>query len=189
MKKLILASVAAAAISFPAFAQQSKAPDQGNMTNKSDTSNKSDMSNQGSMSEQSGANESTSNQASSQSSGQAISPDSLSQSQVKQLQQALDEKGFKVGKVDGKWGPETESALRKFQEAQKLPSKGELDQQTAAALGLNGSEFGAAPETTGQGERQQQTTGQGEQMKKQENAPAGENQNNQSSPGGSGNKY
>jgi len=39
-------------------------------------------------------------------------------------------------------GPNTESALRNFQQSKKLPQTGNLDQQTLSALGVN--ENGAA---------------------------------------------
>lgn len=71
---------------------------------------------------------------------------------VRSAQQALKEKGFDVGTVDGQMGPNTESALRNFQQSKNLPQTGNLDQQTLAALGVNGSEAGAAStESSSQG--------------------------------------
>ena len=55
-------------------------------------------------------------------------------SQVSQLQQALNEKGYNVGTVDGQMGPKTKTALRQFQQAQGLSASGQLDSQTMAAL-------------------------------------------------------
>jgi peptidoglycan hydrolase-like protein with peptidoglycan-binding domain len=62
-------------------------------------------------------------------------------SSVRELQQALNDKGFDAGPVDGKAGPQTKSAIKKFQQAQNLTASGKLDQQTLAALSLpqNGS--------------------------------------------------
>lgn len=61
----------------------------------------------------------------------------LSQDQIRQLQQALDQKGFKSGRAEGKLGPETKQALSSFQKSQNLQQTGEPDQQTMAALGIN----------------------------------------------------
>jgi peptidoglycan hydrolase-like protein with peptidoglycan-binding domain len=90
MKKIILAAVAAAALCVPAVAQQSGQTQPG----------------------------SASSQAQNASSRQDISPRELSASQVQQIQKSLDDKGFKSGKVDGKWGPQTEAALKDFQRSQ-----------------------------------------------------------------------
>ncbi len=61
----------------------------------------------------------------------------MSQNEIQQVQQALNQKGFNVGRTDGILGPRTEGALRSFQQAQKLPATGQPDQQTLAALGIN----------------------------------------------------
>ena len=50
--------------------------------------------------------------------------------------QILVQKGYDVGAVDGRWGPNTETALRQFQEANRLAPTGKLDQQTLSALGV-----------------------------------------------------
>jgi peptidoglycan hydrolase-like protein with peptidoglycan-binding domain len=73
---------------------------------------------------------------------QRISPDRLSARQVRQIQQALDNMGFKAGWIDGKWGPKTEAALKSFQRSRNIASNGQLDQTTVAALGLNAADFG-----------------------------------------------
>jgi peptidoglycan hydrolase-like protein with peptidoglycan-binding domain len=87
--------------------------------------------------------------------GTNIPPSRLNEDQVRRIQQALDSRGFHVG-VDGMWGPRTETALRDFQKAQKLPASGEFNQQTIMALGMNMAEFGLpnTPSTTGQGSPQ-----------------------------------
>ena len=51
-----------------------------------------------------------------------------------QAQVALDRWGFSPGVLDGKDGMNLKSALRGFQEANKLPVTGDYDQKTAAAL-------------------------------------------------------
>jgi peptidoglycan hydrolase-like protein with peptidoglycan-binding domain len=62
----------------------------------------------------------------------------LSQSELQNVQQQLQQQGFyKNAQVDGKWGPHTRRAVRSFQHAKGLPASGHLDQQTLAALGVN----------------------------------------------------
>ena len=49
-------------------------------------------------------------------------------------QAALLARGYSPGRVDGKWGPKSRAALRRFQNAQSLSATGELDQLTEARL-------------------------------------------------------
>jgi hypothetical protein len=55
---------------------------------------------------------------------------------VRSIQQALNDRGFNAGAPDGRWGPNTEEALRQFQASQGLSSTGQPDARTAAALGV-----------------------------------------------------
>jgi hypothetical protein len=55
---------------------------------------------------------------------------------VRSVQQALNDKGYNPGPVDGQWGPNTEDAVRRFQQASGLPQTGELEGSTLAALGV-----------------------------------------------------
>ena len=59
-----------------------------------------------------------------------------SSSTVRNVQQALNAKGFNAGPADGQWGPSTEIALKQFQAARGLPSTGVLDTPTMNALGV-----------------------------------------------------
>jgi hypothetical protein len=72
---------------------------------------------------------------------QPISPQSLSRSEVREVQQALDKDGFKAGPTDGRWGKETASAVKQFQQSKQLNATGKLDEQTVADLGLDASKF------------------------------------------------
>ena len=65
-------------------------------------------------------------------------------SQVSQIQQALNDKGLNAGPVDGKMGPKTKAALKQFQQSQGLQASGQVDQQTLAALTINGSSASAS---------------------------------------------
>jgi peptidoglycan hydrolase-like protein with peptidoglycan-binding domain len=131
MKRVILAAVATAALCVSAIAQQSaqqtRPPQTQNQVNTGTPQNYA-------------------------ATGQ-LSPDQLSTTQVREIQQALDKKGFKAGRVDGKWGPESEAALKDFQKSQNMPANGQLDQMTMTALGLNMSDFGSTSATTGQAPR------------------------------------
>lgn len=70
-----------------------------------------------------------------------ISSHNLSRSEVRKVQQALDKDGFKAGRADGRWGSETENAVKQFQQSKQLQATGQLDQQTVADLGLDTSKF------------------------------------------------
>lgn len=56
---------------------------------------------------------------------------------VKEVQRALDSRGFEVGSVDGIWGSQTRSALKKFQSSNGLRATGELNDETYNALGVS----------------------------------------------------
>ncbi len=75
---------------------------------------------------------------------QPISVKTLSRKEVRQVQQALNKNGDKVGPTDGRWGPKTEDALKQFEQAKNIPANGQLDRQAVASLGLNPSEFSQA---------------------------------------------
>ena len=54
---------------------------------------------------------------------------------VQKAQAALNDKGYNVA-VDGRYGPNTQSAVRSFQEKNGLTASGELDGATLNALGV-----------------------------------------------------
>jgi len=56
-------------------------------------------------------------------------------SQVKSVQAALNNEGYKVA-VDGKMGKQTHDALMKFQKANGLPATGKADAATMKKLGV-----------------------------------------------------
>ena len=78
--------------------------------------------------------------------GSQSTTENPSEGEIRQIQQLLEQKGFKVGYIDGKLGPITRRALSQFQRKQGLQQTGMPDQQTLAALGIAG---GAS--TTGEG--------------------------------------
>ena len=75
--------------------------------------------------------------------GQKVAP-----GMVSSIQQQLNDRGYKVGQVDGVWGPRTRQALAAFQHDQNIPGRGRIDQQTLAALNLAGG--GENNQQTGQ---------------------------------------
>jgi peptidoglycan hydrolase-like protein with peptidoglycan-binding domain len=85
--------------------------------------------------------------------GQGNAAVQLSQDQVRQLQQALNDHGFDAGEVDGVMGARTSAALKRFQSKAGLKPTGQIDQQTLALVGLSGQAQQPAgqPQSTGQG--------------------------------------
>ncbi|HLJ48775.1 MAG TPA: peptidoglycan-binding domain-containing protein [Bryobacteraceae bacterium] len=53
-----------------------------------------------------------------------------------QIQQALHDKGFYNGQVNGAWGSDSIDALRRFQSAQNLEPDGKIGSLSLIALGL-----------------------------------------------------
>ena len=95
----------------------------------------------------------------------------LTEEQIRQIQIVLNEKGFNIGRPDGRLGPRTIRALTEFQRRQGLEVSGRLDSRTVSALGVSnasGTQGGA------QGAGQSSTTGQGGAAQHQ--APAQQNQ-------------
>ena len=54
----------------------------------------------------------------------------------KEIQQALADRGFFTGQVDGNWGPSSLDALKRFQASQNLDVDGKLGALSLIALGL-----------------------------------------------------
>ena len=53
---------------------------------------------------------------------------------TKELQEFLSEYNFYNAEIDGKFGPQTETALRKFQESAKIKVDGKLGQETKSKI-------------------------------------------------------
>jgi len=62
-----------------------------------------------------------------------------SQEDVRAAQEALRDKGFDPGPIDGILGPRTQAALRSFQQSKNLQATGRLDSQTEQQLGVHAS--------------------------------------------------
>jgi hypothetical protein len=68
--------------------------------------------------------------------GEQALPPPVDEQLVRNVQDALRDKGIDAGAVDGIWGLRTHSALRQFQQKQGLEATGQLNAQTLAALGI-----------------------------------------------------
>lgn len=55
---------------------------------------------------------------------------------IRQLQQALNDKGYKAGPVDGVYGAQTTSAVRKYQRDKKMAGNGQLTIALVDSLGI-----------------------------------------------------
>ncbi|HLH03783.1 MAG TPA: peptidoglycan-binding domain-containing protein [Bryobacteraceae bacterium] len=55
---------------------------------------------------------------------------------VKNVQQALKDKGFDPGPIDGRLGPQTRGALKKYQASQNLDADGRIGAKTLDSLGV-----------------------------------------------------
>jgi peptidoglycan hydrolase-like protein with peptidoglycan-binding domain len=58
-------------------------------------------------------------------------------STIRSVQQALNERGYNAGPVDGTYGAATQDAVRRFQQTAGLPATGELGGPTLTALGVS----------------------------------------------------
>jgi peptidoglycan hydrolase-like protein with peptidoglycan-binding domain len=138
MKKLLLATAASMALAVPALAQNAPGQDQMQQPMQQPSQMQQPAQQQGMQGPSTGQQQA------------AIAPSRLNRTQVRNIQQALDSKGFSTRATDGRWGPETEAALRKFQQQQNIGGEGQLTHETLAALGVNLSARGTR-NTTGAG--------------------------------------
>jgi peptidoglycan hydrolase-like protein with peptidoglycan-binding domain len=83
----------------------------------------------------------------------------LDNSQVRELQRILNDKGFDAGPADGVLGTQTQQALRDFQKSEGLTATGIPDRETLQALATDpGTQevFGLSPEFGEKGMEQKQ---------------------------------
>jgi murein L,D-transpeptidase YcbB/YkuD len=69
--------------------------------------------------------------------GKVSTPSAATDGTVRSAQAALNAQGYDAGSVDGQWGPNTQSAVRRFQAERGLTQSGTLDGATLSALGVN----------------------------------------------------
>jgi peptidoglycan hydrolase-like protein with peptidoglycan-binding domain len=63
-------------------------------------------------------------------------PQQPSLDRYREIQQALADRGYFRGSVDGMWGPESVDALKRFQQEQKIDDDGKISSLSLIALGL-----------------------------------------------------
>ena len=68
----------------------------------------------------------------------------LAPAAVMAVQEKLRQAGAYTGRADGVWGPDSQAALEQYQQRQGLLVTGQLNQATAATMGLNPGELLAA---------------------------------------------
>jgi peptidoglycan hydrolase-like protein with peptidoglycan-binding domain len=98
-----------------------------------------------------------------------------SKSKIRQVQSALEQKGFKAGPQDGILGHQTQTALRNFQKQQRAQPTGKLDNRTLAALGVNTQGQGQNPSGSNAQPKPQSNTGGHASMSQQASGPTGQN--------------
>jgi len=114
--------------------------------------------------------------------GGSASALNLSETQIREIQTVLIQKGFDIGRPDGRLGPRTVRALTEFQRKQGLQATGRIDSKTVSALGVSNMGGAQGGTTTGQG------GGASHGGAAHQQAPAQQNQGaNQPSTSGQGN--
>jgi peptidoglycan hydrolase-like protein with peptidoglycan-binding domain len=93
--------------------------------------------------------------------GMCVSPALFSQERdsVREAQQALKDKGFDPGPVDGLSGPKTQAAVRQYQAKQNLTVDGRLGQQTLDSLGVKHGKAGTKFDEAGSNIKNSYSTG------------------------------
>ncbi|MFL6450482.1 MAG: peptidoglycan-binding protein [Bryobacteraceae bacterium] len=78
---------------------------------------------------------------------------------IRDAQQALKDKGFDPGPVDGVDGPATRAAVKKYQAQQNISADGKLGAKTLDALGVKSQESEAQLATSGENVKKSYTKG------------------------------
>jgi peptidoglycan hydrolase-like protein with peptidoglycan-binding domain len=108
-----------------------------------------------------------------------------SRSEITQAQQRLREDHLYRGRVDGRFGPQTRLALRRFQQQSHLPVTARLDSRTMNSL-MGGSAMIGQGSSRAPGSSHNRTMGQGSsQLQQNVNQPSGTmGQGSSATPGG-----
>ncbi len=77
----------------------------------------------------------------------SYTPQQPTPDRYKEIQQALADKGYFGGPVDGNWGPSSTDALKRFQHDQNLIEDGKVGSLSLIALGLGPKRGTAAPDS------------------------------------------
>ncbi len=79
-----------------------------------------------------------------------IAPSASSSEQTRRVQQALFNRGFNPGQIDGIYGLQTERAVREFQRSRGLQADGVVGPQTLNALGISSTSTATTSPTNSQ---------------------------------------
>ena len=74
----------------------------------------------------------------------SVTGDALEPRVVRNVQRRLRQLGFYGGGIDAVWGPNTQTALERFQQSRGLEANGQLNPATASALGFDPNNLGAS---------------------------------------------
>jgi peptidoglycan hydrolase-like protein with peptidoglycan-binding domain len=88
-----------------------------------------------------------------------VSADQLKSKDIREVQKKLNEEGFRAGSVDGQWGPQTQAAIKNFQQSKGLEATGRLDEKTLDELGVDIDSSGGIFDR-GSSERQSRSGGE-----------------------------
>jgi peptidoglycan hydrolase-like protein with peptidoglycan-binding domain len=88
---------------------------------------------------------------------QQLANSEMSPDMIRKVQQNLKDAGLYKARVDGVWGPQTQAAVRDFQQQHNINATGELDQPTLDAMNLatNSNQSNAANQNNQNGGQQQ----------------------------------
>jgi len=82
--------------------------------------------------------------------GISVMPFALGANPNKKAQEALRDKGYYSGHIDGIIGPQTRAGIRQYQKSENLPVTGNLDSETSGKLGLGPESVGGSFKGAGQ---------------------------------------
>ena len=82
--------------------------------------------------------------------GISMMPFALGANPNKKAQEALRDKGYYSGQIDGIIGPQTRAGIRQYQKSENLPITGKLDNETAGKLGIGPESVGGTFKGAGQ---------------------------------------
>jgi peptidoglycan hydrolase-like protein with peptidoglycan-binding domain len=100
-----------------------------------------------------------------QASNQSIPSGQLGRRGVRQVQQALNKSGHRVGRPDGIMGPRTREALQSYQKSKGMQASGKINQQTLSDLGVQVAQ--------GNQGKQPSDRGSNNQLNQNQNMPGG----------------
>jgi peptidoglycan hydrolase-like protein with peptidoglycan-binding domain len=90
-----------------------------------------------------------------QASNHSIPSGQLGRRGVRQVQQALNKSGHRVGRPDGIMGPRTREALQSYQKSKGMQASGKINQQTLSDLGVQVAQGNQGRQPSNQGNNNQ----------------------------------